>query len=160
MLEAYIIIFLLAAIPFFEVLAIVPIAIMGGMPVIPTMIIAFSGNFITIILLIMFVDRVKEWRRKREGTENQNGKRQVRAKNLWTKYGLPGLAVLGPFFVGTHLSAFMSIILGGSKRNTLYWITTSLVSWTLIMGMATYYGFDFMNGGEKSVGFLSKYLKD
>ena len=109
MFLTYIIIFLLAAIPFFEIAVIVPIAIIGGLPAIPVMIVAFLGNFLTIVLLIVYLDKFREWRRRKKGEEDMSSKRHKRAKSLWDKYGLPGLAFIGPFFVGSHLSALLAI---------------------------------------------------
>src|SRR5690625_1121589 len=105
MMWTYFIIFLLAAIPFLEIAAIIPLAIIGGLPAIPVIIIAFLGNLLTIALLIIFIDAIRNWRRKKkESTEEEDGsKRHKRAKSIWDKYGLPGLAFIGPFFVGSHL---------------------------------------------------------
>lgn len=47
MIWTYTLIFLLAAIPFFEIMVIVPIAIVGGLPSAPVMIVAFLGNLLT-----------------------------------------------------------------------------------------------------------------
>ncbi|MBO1002205.1 small multi-drug export protein [Pseudogracilibacillus auburnensis] len=157
MLWTYIIIFLLAAIPFFEIVTIVPIAIIGGVPAVPVMIVAFLGNMLTIALLILFLDKIREWRRKRKG-EEQGSKRHKRAKSLWDKYGLPGIAFIGPFFVGSHLSAMFAIIFGGNKRKTFYLMTASLFCWTVALGLAAHYGFDFLIADEENLGFITRLL--
>jgi len=162
MVLTYFIVFLLAAIPFFELAAIVPIAIVGGLPSVPVMITAFLGNMLTIVLLIVFVDKIKAWRKKRKGVqeeEDQGSKRHKRARGLWNKYGLPGLAFIGPFFVGSHLSAFLGISFGGAKRKMLSLMTASLVMWTLILGIGAQYGFDFFIADDQNLGFITRLLQ-
>lgn len=160
----YLIIFLLAAIPFFEIAAIIPIAIIGGVPAIPTMIIAFLGNLLTIILLIIFVDKIKAWQKKRkqrknEETEVDDSKKHKRARSIWGKYGLPGLAFIGPFFVGSHLSALLALSFGGTRNRTLILMTASLVTWSIILGAAAYFGFDYFIADEEDLGFITRLLQ-
>lgn len=158
MFLTYIIIFLLAAIPFFEIMAIIPIAIIGGLPVIPVMLVAFLGNLFTIILLILFLDKFREWRRKRKGKEQEDSKRHKRARALWDKYGLPGLAFIGPFFVGSHLSALLALTFGGTKAKTLSLMTASLLTWTIVLGLAAYFGFDYFIADEDDLGFITRLI--
>lgn len=158
MIWTYTLIFLLAAIPFFEIMVIVPIAIVGGLPSAPVMIVAFLGNLMTIILLILFIDKIKQWRQRKKEQGEPNSKRQKRAKNIWTKYGLPGLTFIGPFFVGSHLSALLAITFGGEKKRTLYWMTSSLLCWTLVLGISAQYGFDFFFADIQDSGFITKFL--
>lgn len=157
MLISYIIIFLLAAIPFFEIMVIVPVAIVGGLPSIPVMIVAFLGNMLTLVLLIVFVDKIKSWR-KRKREKGEATKRDLRAKGIWDKYGLPGLAFIGPFFVGSHLSALLALTFGGERKRTLYMMTASLLCWTVALGLAAHYGFDFFIVGEDNSGFIMELI--
>ncbi|WP_051488864.1 small multi-drug export protein [Cytobacillus firmus] len=66
MLLSYLFVFLLAAIPLFELVAVIPLAIIGGLSPVLTAILAFLGNALTVVLLIVFVDQVKKWMRKRK----------------------------------------------------------------------------------------------
>lgn len=151
--------FLLAAIPFFEVSMIVPIAIIGGIPAVPVIIIAFLGNLLTIILLILFIDSIRNWRKKKKSNEELNeSKSQQRAKKIWGKYGLLGLAFIGPFFVGSHLTALLAITLGGTRSKTFVLMTASIAFWAILLGSAAYFGFDFLVKDEDDFGFITRLL--
>ncbi len=157
MLWAYVLVFLLAAVPFFEAVAVIPIAILGGLSAIPVTILGFVGNFLTVILVIIFVDSIKQWQRKRnrnlvEDTAEGESKRTQRAQKIWNKYGMPGLSIIGPLIVGSHLTALMALSLGGTKRAVAYWLTGSLVLWCVSVAILAHLGFDFLNVGEG--GFL------
>lgn len=146
LLWAYIVIFVLAALPFFEAYGVIAVAILAGLPVIPVIVIGIIGNIVTVLLLILFINKFKEWRRKRKGDQGdkQPSKRMVRAQNLWKKYGLPGLSFVGPLIVGSHLTAFMGITLGGTRKMTSIWMVISITVWGIVFAVLAHLGIDFL----------------
>lgn len=138
----YLLVFVFAAIPWIEIAVVIPLAIIRGLNPLLVGILAFIGNMITVYLLILFFEKYCEWYQRRKGEDIKNSKRAKRGVSIWNKYGLPGLALLGPLLVGSHLAAIIGMILGGTKRNTLQWITISLVIWTLALTVTTHYGID------------------
>ncbi|PFG12254.1 small multi-drug export protein [Bacillus sp. es.036] len=174
MFLSYLLVFVLAAIPLFELVAVIPLAIIGGLSPVLTGVLAFLGNALTVILLIVFVDKFKIWRRKRkqkqkrtkdviqdEGEtteahveEVQESKKEKRARVLFDKYGLPGLTIIGPFFVGSHISAFMGMSFGSKRKMVTSWMMTSLVLWTVIMAVASTYGVAFFVPDVEDDGVL------
>lgn len=72
----YVLVFILAALPFFEVVGVVPLGILSGLHPVTTAVIGFVGNFLTVLLLIVFVDRFKAWwlKRKEEKHDEKGGK--------------------------------------------------------------------------------------
>ncbi|WP_436837182.1 hypothetical protein [Planococcus shenhongbingii] len=81
--------------------------------------------------------------KRQEEKGKAHSKKNERAKRIWNKYGLPGLALLGPILIGTHIAAFIGMTLGATKKNTTLWLTISIAMWTLFFGLATAFGFDF-----------------
>ncbi|HLR08920.1 MAG TPA: small multi-drug export protein [Bacillota bacterium] len=143
MLYKYLFVFLGAAVPWLEVAVVVPLGIVWGLSPFWVMIIAILGNMMTVLALIFGFDRIKVWYiRRREKKGNKASKQSRRAVALWNKYGLPGLAFLGPILIGTHIAAFIGMVLGAERRSMSLWIGVSIV-WVLIFGMATVLGFDF-----------------
>lgn len=137
---------------------IVPIAIIGGIPAIPVMIVAFLGNLLTITLLIVFIDSIRNWRQKKKPQEKNESKSHQRAKRIWGKYGLPGLSFIGPFFVGTHLTALLAVTFGGTRSKTLILMTASIAFWAVSLGSAAYFGIDFLVKDEDDFGFITRLL--
>ncbi|MBJ7883310.1 small multi-drug export protein, partial [Gelidibacter salicanalis] len=72
---------------FFEVVGVVPLAILGGLHPVTTAVIGFIGNFLTVLLLIVFVDRFKAWRlrRKEDKSDEKGEKKQLRARKIWER---------------------------------------------------------------------------
>lgn len=178
MLISYFLVFLLAAIPLFELIAVIPLAIIGGLSPVPVAILGFLGNLVTVLLLILFVDKIKEWMRARklkrapvregEGIETfeneeiaivQESKKQTRARTIFDKYGLPGLTILGPLLVGSHISAFMGMSFGSSRRLVTGWMITSLVIWTVVSAVLASSGVSFFMPEVEENGFLVRIFK-
>ncbi|MBD8069830.1 small multi-drug export protein [Bacillus sp. PS06] len=149
-LWAYVLVFILAAVPFFEGYGVVALAMIAGLSPIAAILIAIAGNVATVLLLIVFVEKIKAWRRKRKGGEEKEpGKRMVRAQNLWNKYGLPGLALIGPLVVGSHITAFVSLTLGGTKQKVAVWMTASIVIWCIVFAVLVHFGVDFLGYADR-----------
>ncbi|HJF31434.1 MAG TPA: small multi-drug export protein [Sporosarcina psychrophila] len=140
----YFLVFLGAAIPWLEIALVIPVGILRGLSPFWVMTLAFVGNMLTVLILIIAFQKVKEWmeaRKKKDGTGES--KRTERGKRIWNKYGMPGLALLGPILIGTHIAAFIGLLFGASKVNTTIWMTISIALWTIVFGIATAMGFDF-----------------
>lgn len=144
-LWAYCLVFLLAAIPFFELITVIPIAIIAGLSTFLVTLLALLGNLATVLLLMLFMERIRKRR----------SKRSTRAKKIWDKYGMPGLALGGPFFVGSHLTALMIVSFGSTKKVTIIWMTISLVAWSVLMAVVTHMGADYFYGPDRE-GFLTR----
>lgn len=167
-----VLVFLAGAVPLMEYMLAIPLGIIAGAPTIPVIIAGFLGNLLTVILLIKFVDFVwdklrkrKEWKQKNvvsEASSNDDGneeksslddnndpsnytaesKRARRAKKLWDKYGVPGLALLGTGFISSHVTALMACLFGGNRVYIAVWMTISLSVWSILLGVAVHFGMD------------------
>ncbi len=141
----YLLVFLGGAIPWLEIALVVPLGIVSGLSPVGVMIAAFTGNLLTVLFVIFGFEKVKDWltsRRKKKGKEGES-KKTERGKRIWNKYGMPGVALLGPFFIGTHISAFIGLLFGAKKANVTIWMIASIALWTLVLGIATALGFNF-----------------
>ncbi|GKV66430.1 MULTISPECIES: small multi-drug export protein [Sporosarcina] len=139
----YLLVFFAAAVPGIEILVAVPLGIVRGLPVPVAIILGFLGNASTIILEILIFQRLKNWWENRKKSEvTKLSKRTVRAENIWRRYGIPGLALLGPILIGSHLAAFLALALGSSKKQTAVWLFISLAAWSIVFGTLTALGVD------------------
>ncbi|MBT2569233.1 small multi-drug export protein [Planococcus sp. ISL-110] len=144
MIYEYFLIFLGAAIPWFEIALVIPLGIIWGLSPLWVIVVAFVGNMLTVLALIVGFDRFQLWYNKRQEAKGKPvSKKSERAKQIWNKYGLPGLAMLGPILIGTHIAAFIGMTLGATKKNTTVWLTISIAVWSVALGVLTAFGFDF-----------------
>src|SRR5690625_5750250 len=79
MLYKYVLVFIGAAIPWIEVLAVVPLGIIWGLSPAIVMITAFIGNMVTLIPVVIAFDRLKLWYVRRRQKQDKPSKKSVRA---------------------------------------------------------------------------------
>ena len=139
----YFLVFLGAAIPWLEIALVIPVGIVSGLSPVWVILTAIVGNLLTVLVVIVGFEKVKEWMESRNRKKRKvESKRTERGKRIWNKYGMPGVALLGPVVIGTHIAAFIGLLFGANKTNVTVWMTISIVLWSLVFGIATALGFD------------------
>lgn len=140
----YALVFLLAAIPWIEILVVIPVAVGLGLDPVSVAVLAFLGNVLPIYGIVVLSDRVRTWlesRREPDGT-----RRHERARRIWNRYGLPGLALASPVLTGVHLASVIALTAGSPKRSVEAWMTASVAIWTVVLTAGSFYGFGFAAG--------------
>ena len=157
LIAAYGLVFLLGAVPMTEAYIVIPVGILGGLNPVLTLAAGVAGNILTVLAVILFMDRFKQWLERRRRKPDAGSKRNERAGRLFRKYGVPGLALIGPLVVGSHLSAFLAVTFGGTKRATFLWVAVSIVFWSGLTSLLVHFGLDLT--GRSGGSFLRKYLE-
>lgn len=149
-------VFLGGAIPWLEAVVVIPVAIVAGLEPVPVVIVALAGNLLTVWLAAFYGERLREWwrawRRQRgtargDGATAAPGARRRRAQRVFNRWGLPGLAVVGPIGLGTQLSAVLAVSLGVSARRSMAWVSAGTVAWCLLAAVLTTTGVSFLGVG-------------
>jgi len=55
---------------------------------------------------------------------------------------MPGLALLGPLLIGSHIAVFVGILFGANRLRALLWTTASLALWTALLAVLSALGID------------------
>lgn len=145
MLFAWVAVFFAAATPWLEVLFVVPAAIIAGLPAPTVVVVAAAGNLATLVPLVFGLERVRAWWRRRRGgpdSAQEGSPRGARARRVFDRYGLPGLAVLGPLVTGVHVAALGAVAAGAPRRATALWLSGGVVVWAAVTGVLTVFGLD------------------
>src|SRR5690625_6871664 len=122
----YLLVFLGAAIPWLEVLIVVPLGIVWGLSPVIVMIVGFLGNIITVVPVIFMFDKIRKWYTRRREKKGKTSARNTRAIELFKKYGVIGSALLGPLLTGTHIAAFIGMSMGATKKRMMNWMSISI----------------------------------
>ncbi|PRO66121.1 small multi-drug export protein [Alkalicoccus urumqiensis] len=140
----YFVVFVMAAVPWLEILIVIPIAVGMGLDPWLTAVVSFVGNFLPvagIIYLLQYMEKTT-WYKKRQERKKQNAKkdRGARGRKVFQKYGLPGLALLGPAITGIHLAAVIALSFRAEKHATFWWMAVSLGIWTVVVTIGSVLG--------------------
>lgn len=143
-LVAYALVFVLAAIPWIEILLVIPVGIAIGLNPLAVAVLAATGNLVTVYLLVFAHASFRSFWKKLRLNDNNGGSegRKNRAMQTWDSYGLPGLAMLAPVATGTHLAALIALSLGSKKYSVTLWLTMSILIWAVVVTAVSYYGIE------------------
>lgn len=156
----YFVVFILAATPWIEILVVIPMAVAYGLHPLGVSLIAFTGNVLPVLGIALAYRKWIAWRNRKkenpnshsfahesnhdfaysEGDTDSTSKGKSRARNLFNRYGLPGLALLGPLLTGIYPALLMALALKNSFRHIAFWMTVSLALWAAGLGIASFYG--------------------
>jgi len=132
------------AVPWLEAVTVIPAGIVLGLPPVAVVVTAVVGNLSTVALVAFGGERVRAWMlaRRRRRVEAEQGGRASRAERVMSRFGVPGLAILGPLGVGTQLSAAIVISLGVSGRRAFAWVGASTIGWSVLVALLVTWGID------------------
>jgi hypothetical protein len=131
-------VFLGGAIPWFEAIAVVPAGIVLGLDPILTVLFASVGNIITIAVFAYGGGALRSWimsRRLAKGKELESPK-FVKAQQAFDKYGIYGMAALGPILIGTQFAAAASVAAGVKPLKASVVISAAMVIWATAIAWA------------------------
>ncbi|SDB85920.1 small multi-drug export protein [Shouchella lonarensis] len=139
-------IFLIGMIPLLEVFFAATVGAFVGAPFVTVLLVAMIGNWVSVMIIILPFDALFTRLRKRK--QEKKGfihGRAEKARRMYEKYGVPGLAILTPIIAPGHIAAFTSLAAGASKNKVIFWHTISIFIWGvlgIIMGYML--GFTFV----------------
>ncbi|MGP4914155.1 hypothetical protein [Brachybacterium tyrofermentans] len=103
---------------------------------------AVAGNLIATFLAIALSgrarDAVTEGRRRRKGAAERDAKPsrfRTKVATALDKYGVPGVALLGPFVVASQLSGPALVALGAARSRVYLWMGISIIVWGIAFGI-------------------------
>jgi Ca2+/H+ antiporter, TMEM165/GDT1 family len=132
----YVLVFLAAATPWLEIVIVIPVAIGLGLAPVPVTLISFIGNALPVFGIVALF---RVWERRRGPIRRHWS---PRARRVWERYGVPGIALAGPAITGIHLAAVMALALQADRRRTAVWMTLSLALWSVVTAAVSVAGFE------------------
>jgi uncharacterized membrane protein len=134
-------VFIAGATPWLEAVVVIPVGIAFGLSPVWTMVWALVGNASTIVLFALLSDNIMSGvarRRERKGLSREPDARMERAKRIFTRYGVFGMAVVGPLIIGTQIAAAIAVSLGVSVWRSSTIVTLGAVVWGVATGVSTW----------------------
>ncbi len=135
-------VFLGGAIPWLEAIAVVPAGILFGLDPIAVVVAAVVGNTITIFVFAYGGSKIRDWLlNKRSETAAARSKRKFeKAQAAFDKYGIYGMALLGPILIGTQFAATISVAAGVRPLKTSIFISVATLLWAALIAVLSVLG--------------------
>jgi uncharacterized protein (DUF2062 family) len=135
-------VFLGGAIPWLEAIAVVPAGIFLGLNPIAVVVAAVVGNAITIFVFAYGGSKIRNWllNKKSENAAAKSTKRFEKAQAAFDKYGIYGMALLGPILIGTQFAATISVAAGVKPIRTSVIISGATLLWAVLIAVLSVWG--------------------
>ena len=125
-------VFLAGLIPWMEEAAVIAGILFGLDPVL-TVLFAVLGNAITIVIFAYGANAIRNWivkKREKKGKEPESP-RLAKALKAFDKYGIYGLALLGPALIGTQFAALGAVAAGVKPMKASLVTIIGMVIWII-----------------------------
>lgn len=131
-------IFIAGAIPWFEAIAVIPSGIIFGLDPVLTVAAAVLGNALTIFLFAYAGSEIRQWLLRWREASGKVGesKRFEKAQAAFDKYGVFGMALLGPILIGTQFAAAISVAAGVKPLKAASIVTLGMALWAIGIAVA------------------------
>lgn len=137
-------VFIVAATPLLEIWIAIPMGLAMGLDPVLTAIAAILGNFIPLLIIVGFFEKIRNWYESRY-PEGRDSRRLERFRRIWERYGLPVAALTAPASIGTHLAIVIVLTLGTDAKRTLVWMAFSIIAWAAVVTPLAYYGITYLS---------------
>ena len=137
-------VFIFGAIPWFEAIGVVPGGILVGLNPTLTVTAAAAGNLITIAVFAYGGAKIRSGviaRREAKGKQPKSD-RWAKAQKAFDKYGIYGMAILGPLIIGTQFAAAASVAAGVRPARVTLVISIAMLLWAIVFAVLTSWAVD------------------
>ncbi|WP_441668382.1 small multidrug efflux protein [Gulosibacter sp.] len=160
---------LAAVVPFLEGEVGAMIGIAGGMPVLVAAIAAATGNFLSVLVVVLLTSGARSAVVNRhrvqqsvlvgagsaefvgeESVEDTSvkpeSKGRARFKKWVVRFGVPGASILGPLAIPTQFTSAILVASGTPRGWVLLWQAVAIVIWTTIATVSVWAALTFVVG--------------
>jgi hypothetical protein len=131
-------VFIAGASPWFEAIAVVPAGILFGLDPVLTVVAAALGNAITIFVFAYGGNSIRTWIMKRRVAKGKPAEspKYLKAQRAFDKYGIYGMAILGPILIGTQFAAAVSVAAGVKPLKVSILVSLAMLIWATAIAVA------------------------
>lgn len=132
---------LAGAVPFVESYLGSVIGIVAGIPAPLAVAAAVVGNVVCMVVLVSAAHSVR--RRVVQGEPERSPRRQ-KLKNVFDKYGVAGVSLLGQTMLPSQITSAALVSFGAPKRTVIFWQVISIILWGVLFGFLATLGVNLL----------------
>lgn len=99
----------------------------------------------TSVILIYFFGNWIKVRILEKGNQNRLNKKKSKAKLLFERYGIIGLAILGTVSIGPYITMMMGLIIVNERKKLLIWTIIGILFWTCSLTIVASISIELLN---------------
>lgn len=133
----WLVLMVVSAIPFVESYFGSALGVVAGVNPVIAIVASIIGNALSMLLLVTFGEKIRKWRK---ADEKPDGKRTQKIKNLFNKYGVIGVSLLGQTFLPSQITSMAMVTFGAPKKKVIFWQVISIILWGVTFGVLATFG--------------------
>lgn len=133
--------FVASMVPFIEYTLAVPVGILFvNQPPVLTVLVSILGNSLGVVLLVLLSEKIRTLKRQNSQKSGRQSSKQIeKTKHFLGKYGMPGVGILAPILLSSHIGALTAVALGVSRSYAIFWTLIGVVLWAILFGVVCVY---------------------
>lgn len=129
----WIVVIALGVIPFVESYSGSVIGVLAGLPFFVAVPAAILGNVASMLLAVFAAHRLRGFVRG-DRSEGELSPRRAKLKQRFERFGVAGVALLGPLALPSQITSAATVSFGASRNAVIFWQTISIIVWGIGFG--------------------------
>ncbi len=128
-----------AAIPYVEAEGAAVLGIVAGVNPFVAIPAAVVGNAIALAAVVWLISAARTGLTRGRVAQEANPKRQ-RMRRVFDRYGVPGVSLLGPLLLPSHVTAAAMVGFGAPRTRVFGWGVVAVGLWAVLFGVVAHLG--------------------
>ena len=128
------------AIPYVEAEGAAVLGIVAGINPLVAIPVAIIGNAIALAVVVWLIGAARSGvtRRRGAGQGKAVDPKRQRMRRVFDRYGVPGVSLLGPLLLPSHVTAAAMVGFGAPKVRVFVWGVIAVGLWAVVLGVLAY----------------------
>ncbi|WP_147103841.1 hypothetical protein [Nesterenkonia populi] len=131
-LVQWLMVMVVSAVPFLEAYGGAFLGALGGMPLWLLLPSAVIGNMLVLFGLVYMAQWIRGQAVGEPAPEEELSKKKQRVKRIFDRFGVPAVALLGPFALPSQFTAPLMVGFGASRNAVMLWMLISVILWAVL----------------------------
>ena len=126
------------AIPYVEAEGAAVLGVVAGVNPVVAILAAVVGNAIALAVVVWLIGAARSGVTRGRAAE-RSPKRQ-RMRKVFDRYGVPGVSLLGPLLLPSHVTAAAMVGFGAPRARVFAWGVVAVTAWAVVLGVVVHLG--------------------
>ncbi|MGN6239392.1 MAG: hypothetical protein ACTHNI_06575 [Cellulosimicrobium cellulans] len=129
---------LAGAIPYVEAEGAAILGVVAGVNPVVAIVAAVVGNAIALALVVWLIGAARSGVTR--GRAAAQSAKQQRMRKVFDRYGVPGVSLLGPLLLPSHVTAAAMVGFGAPRARVFTWGVVAVTAWAVVLGILVHLG--------------------
>lgn len=129
---------LAAMIPYVEAEGAAILGIVAGIDTFVAIPVAIVGNAIALAVVVWVIGAARSGVTR--GRTTATSPKRQRMRRVFDRYGVPGVSLLGPLLLPSHVTAAAMVGFGAPRRRVFVWGVVAVALWAVLFGVLVHLG--------------------